>query len=103
VPDRDVALAEEDRDLLRRPPGDGERERRHAILHRLEPVEPAALRESGEEALPELALPAPDRVPADRAEVVDRRDEAGEELVGKRPRLVPVAERLVRRRAHLVR
>src|SRR5207302_2768642 len=92
-----------DRNLLRRPAGDREREGRHAVLHRREPVEPAALRQAGEKALAELALPASDRVPADRAEVLDRGDEAGEELVRERARLVAVAERLVRRGAHLVR
>ena len=43
------------------------------------------------------------RLPADRVDVVDGGDEAGEQLVLARPELVAVADRLVGRRAHLVR
>ena len=42
-------------------------------------------------------------LPADRVDVLDRGDEPGEQLVGERARLEALAERLGRRRAHLVR
>ena len=44
-----------------------------------------------------------DRVPAERLDVLDGRDEAGEQLVLLRPVLEAAADRLVRGRAHLVR
>ena len=44
-----------------------------------------------------------DRVPADRRDVVDGGDEPREELVLARAELEPAADRLVGRRAHLVR
>src|SRR5205085_2514420 len=56
-----------------------------------------------EKSLPERPLVRPDRVPPDRLHVLDGRHEAGEELVRLRARLESVAERLVRRGAHLVR
>ena len=61
------------------------------------------VRQPVEEALPERALVGDDRVPADRVDVVDGRDEAGEELVLAGAELESVADRLVGGRAHLVR
>src|SRR5437588_8813460 len=103
VPRREAAIAEEGRNLLRRAPGVREGERRHASLHRRRAVEPAVVREAGEKAFPELPLPGTDGVEPDRAEVIHRGDEPGEELVRERPRLVAVTERLVRRGTDLVR
>ena len=80
-----------------------EAEGRHAAVHRRQAVERDVLRESVEEPLPELALVGDDRVPAERVDVVDRGDEAREQLVLRRAELEAVADRLVGRRAHLVR
>ena len=80
-----------------------EAEGRHAAVHRRQAVERDVLRQSVEEPLPQLALVGDDRVPAERVDVVDRGDETGEQLVLRRAELEAVADRLVRRRAHLVR
>src|SRR5207245_1740274 len=63
---------------------------------------PARLWQPGEEARAELGLPRGDGLPADRADVRDGGDEAGEQLVRQRARLEAVAERLVRGGPHLV-
>ena len=76
-------------------PVDVERERRHAALHRRQAVERAAVGEAVEELLPERALVRLDRRPADRLDVLDRGDEAGEQLVRERAGL----ERMRRRAA----
>ena len=59
--------------------------------------------QSGEKAFAQLAFVRADRVPADRLDVLDRSDEAGQQLVRERARLEAVAERLVGRRPDLVR
>src|SRR5205807_9180762 len=82
---------------------EGERERRHAALHLRQAVQAAALRQPGEKALAQRALLRGNRVVADRPDVVDRGDEAGEELVRQRPGFEAVSERLVRGGANLVR
>ena len=103
MPDRDPAIAEEGRDVLGAAPGVREGERRDPALHGGQPVEPALVGQPSEEALAELPLPRLDRIEPERAEVVDGRDEPGQELVRQRSRLVAVPERLARRRADLVR
>ena len=81
-----------------------EEERGHPAVHRLQPVHGRAVRQPVEEALPELPLVGGDRLhPADRLEVRDRRREAGEELVRRRPGLEAAADRIGRRRTRLVR
>ena len=81
-----------------------DQERRDAAVHRLQPVDGRAVRQAVEEALAELALVGGDRLhPADRLEVRDRRGEAGEELVRRRPDLEAAADRLRRGRTRLVR
>ena len=65
-------------------------------------MERAVRRQPVEEPLAELPLVGDDGVPAERAEVVDRGDEAGQRLVRERPGLEAVPERLVRRGADLV-
>src|SRR5207302_5999836 len=82
---------------------DGEREGRYAAVHRLEPVERARIGEPVEKALAEQALLRLDRRPADRVDVLDGGDEAGEQLMGERAGLEAAAERLQVGRAHLVR
>ena len=103
-PDGDLVLVGQvRRDLLGGAARDVEAERRHAALHRRQAVEVDPVREAVEEPLPERALVREHRVPADRVDVVDRGDEAGEQLVLAGAELVAVADRLVRGRAHLVR
>src|SRR5262249_20084388 len=101
--DGDVATPERPRDLMRPVPADGEGERRDAAVHRARPIQPARGGKPGEEALPERALVPLDRSPADRVEVADGGDEAGEQLVGERPGLVAAARRRLGRGADLVR
>ena len=59
------------------------------------PCRRPALRQPVEEPLPELALVLGDEFPADLAEVLDRGDEARQQLVRQRPRLVAVPDREV--------
>jgi hypothetical protein len=66
-------------------------------------VQRAAVRQAVEEPLAQFALVCLDRVPADRVDVLDRRDEAREQLVRERSRLEPMPERLVGGGANLVR
>ena len=103
VPDGDLPGGELDRHLLGAAAGHVEAEGRHAALHRPQAVQLDPLGEAVEEALPELALVRDDRVPAERLDVLDRRDEAGEQLVLLRPVLEAVPDGLVRGGPHLVR
>ena len=83
---------------------DVEAERRHAPVHRRGGRR--ARRSSGSPARkrsPSARSCAEHRVPAERVDVVDRRDEAGEQLVLARAELEAVPDRLVRGRPHLVR
>ena len=99
-PDGDLVLVGQvRRDLLGGAAGNVEAERRHATLHRRQAVEVDAVGEAVEEPLPERALVCEHRVPADRVDVVDRRDEAGEQLVLAGAELVAVADGLVGGRA----
>src|SRR5207247_4194589 len=98
----EAAGAEARRDLARRPFPMRERERRHAALHRRESVQRERVGQTVEEALAERALVPADRVPADGVDVLDGRDEAGEQLVGERSGLEAAAERLVGGGPHLV-
>jgi hypothetical protein len=66
-------------------------------------VQPDRRRQAGQEPLSQRTLPGEDVVPAERLDVLDRGDEAGEQLVGERPGLEALAGRLERRRPHLVR
>ena len=102
-PDGDLARRGVLGDRARAPAVHAEAEGRHAALHRREAVERDVLRQPVEEPLPQLALVGDDRVPAERVDVVDRGDEPGEQLVLRRAELEAMADRLVRRRAHLVR
>ncbi len=70
---------------------------------RRDAVERHPVREPGEEALGEVVLVGADRVPARLLDVLDRRDEAREELVLLRPGLEAGGERIVGRGPHLVR
>ena len=73
------------------------------LVHARRPVETAVRGQPVEEPLPERALVRLDRLPADALDVLDARDEAGEQLVRERSRLETGADGLVRRGAHLVR
>src|SRR5829696_9314793 len=66
-------------------------------------MEAARLGQARQEASAQLALVAHDRVHPDRAHVLARRDETGEELVRQGAGLEAVAERLVGCGADLVR
>ena len=90
-------------DLLGAPSGDVEAEGRHPSLHRRQAVELDAVGQAVEEPLPERALVRDDRLPADRVDVVDRGDEAGQQLVLAGAELVAVPDGMVRGRTHLVR
>ncbi len=91
------------RHLLGGAAGNVEAERRHAALHRRQAIEVDAVRQAVEEPLPEPTLVGEHGLPADRVDVVDRRDEACEQLVLARTELVAVPDGLVGRRPHLVR
>ena len=103
VPDGDLPRRELVGDLLGRAACEIEGERGHAPLHRPQPVELDRLREPVEEPCAELPFVGHDRLPAERLDVLDRGDEAGEELVLQRAVLEAAADGLVRRRARLVR
>ena len=103
MPDGDLPRRQLGGDVGRGSPGEVETERRHATRRRAKPVELDRLRQPGEEAAAELGLVAHDRLPAQRLHVLDGSDEAGEQLVLLGAVLVAVPDRLVRRRAHLVR
>ena len=103
MPHGEAALAESRCDLARAEPVDREGKGRHAAVHPRNAVDPARRRQAGEEALPERSLPADDRRPADRLDVLDGRDHPREQLEGLRARLEAVAEGLARLRSHLVR
>src|SRR4029079_9098874 len=102
VPDRDLTPCELGRDLLRRPAGQAEGKGRHPALPRPQPVETARLRHTVEEALPQHRLVSDDRIPPERLDVLDGRDEAGEQLVLLRPVLKAIPDRLVARPSHPV-
>ena len=103
VPDADPAGGELAGGGLGGDAVDVQQERRHPALHPGGPVEPNALRRSREEALAEVALVvAQDVHAAKRVEVGDRRPEAGEQLVGERPRLEAPADGGRRRGPRLV-
>src|SRR5581483_1329562 len=78
-------------------------ERRHASVHRRAAVQRPGAGQAGEEPFAELPLVRRDELPADVLEVLDRRDEAGEQLMRERAGLEAVADRERIRRAHLVR
>ena len=103
VPDRDLPRGQLGRDLLRRASRQVEGKRGHTALHRSQSVELDGVREPLEEALPELRLVGDDRLPAERLDVLDGRDEAGEQLVLLRPVLEAVPDGPVLGWAHLVR
>ncbi len=70
-------------------------ERRDPARHRRKPVEIRARRQPGQEPLAELAFPAGDLLHATEAVVISqRRDEAGQELVGEGARLEAMADRI---------
>jgi hypothetical protein len=87
----------------RRAAFDVEREGRDPPVHRVQAVERAAVGQAVEEPLAQLALVRLNALPADRVDVLDRGDEAREQLVGERPRLEAMPERLVGCRANLER
>jgi hypothetical protein len=85
VPDEDPAVSEVRRDLGRGLALEVERERCDPTVHRLIPVEGDAVGQTVEEPLPQITLMSTELVPVERLEVLDRGDEAGEELVLHRP------------------
>src|SRR6266576_262508 len=103
LPDRDVAFAQPLGDRSGRLPFNVEGKRRDPPVHAVDAVQRAAVRQAVEEPLAQLALMCLDRFPADRVDVLDRCDEAREQLVRERPRLEPMPEWLVGGGANLVR
>ena len=102
VPDGDLSGGEPLGHVARRDAVDPEREGRNPSVHRLEPVQHAALGQSVEEALAERPLVRLDRIPAELVQVLDCCDEPCEQLVCERSRLEARSDRLVGRRPHLV-
>ncbi len=103
MPNRVARVAEARRGGLGRHAVNVEREGRDPAFHAGEAVQRHVVGQACQEALAQRALVRPDRVPADRLDVLDRRDEAGEQLVRERSRLEAVTDRFARGRPNLVR
>jgi hypothetical protein len=104
VPHGEAALTEPRCCFLRRERVVRDREGRHASLHRRDAVQAPRVGEALEELLPALPLVLEHEVPADLVlQVLDRRDEAREQLVRERARLEAVPDREVVGRPDLVR
>ena len=101
VPHREVAPARSVAASSGERPGTLKQRRHAAVMVRSPSRSTSSRRPPRKRA--ERVLVRPDRVPADGVDVVHRGDEARKQLVRQRPELEAVPDRLVRRRAHLVR